>query len=66
MSVEGAMIAIEPSTGYITVMVGGAEFSVDNQFNRAMQARRQPGSAFKPFVTGGDRIKAHQHRHEPA
>lgn len=52
MSVEGAMIAIEPSTGYITVMVGGAEFSVDNQFNRAMQARRQPGSAFKPFVYG--------------
>ncbi|HPB82551.1 MAG TPA: PBP1A family penicillin-binding protein [Spirochaetota bacterium] len=52
MTVEGAMIAIEPPTGYISVMVGGREFSVNNQFNRAMQAKRQPGSAFKPFVYG--------------
>jgi len=52
MKVEGALIAIEPSTGYITTMIGGSEYSVSNQYNRAVQARRQPGSAFKPFVYG--------------
>lgn len=52
MKVEGAFIAIEPPTGYITSMVGGSEFEVSNQYNRAVQARRQPGSAFKPFVYG--------------
>lgn len=50
--VEGALIAIEPQTGYITTMVGGSAFEVDNQYNRAVQARRQPGSSFKPFVYG--------------
>jgi penicillin-binding protein 1A len=50
--VEGALIAIEPPTGYITTMVGGSAFEVDNQYNRAVQARRQPGSSFKPFVYG--------------
>lgn len=52
MKVEGAFIAIEPPTGYITSMVGGSSFEVSNQYNRAVQARRQPGSAFKPFVYG--------------
>ncbi|HOO72522.1 MAG TPA: PBP1A family penicillin-binding protein [Spirochaetota bacterium] len=52
LNVEGAIIAIEPRSGYITSMVGGSEFSVSNQYNRAVQARRQPGSAFKPFVYG--------------
>jgi len=52
MNVEGALVAIEPATGYITSMVGGTEFEVSNQFNRAVQARRQPGSAFKPFIYG--------------
>ncbi len=52
LNVEGALIAIEPKTGYITTMVGGSEFKVSNQYNRAIQARRQPGSAFKPFVYG--------------
>lgn len=52
LQVQGAMIAIEPKTGHISVMVGGSEFSVNNQYNRALQARRQPGSAFKPFVYG--------------
>jgi penicillin-binding protein 1A len=52
LKVEGAFIAVEPSTGYITSMVGGSEYSVSNQYNRAVQARRQPGSAFKPFVYG--------------
>jgi penicillin-binding protein 1A len=52
LTVQGALIAIEPKTGYITTMVGGAEFNVSNQFNRAVQARRQPGSSFKPFIYG--------------
>ncbi|MBI2878064.1 MAG: PBP1A family penicillin-binding protein [Candidatus Tectomicrobia bacterium] len=47
--VEGALLAIEPQTGYIRAMVGGYDFS-RSQFNRAVQARRQPGSAFKPFI----------------
>lgn len=53
LKVQGAFLAIEPKTGAITVMIGGSEFSPQNQFNRALQARRQPGSAFKIFVYGG-------------
>lgn len=52
IKVEGAFLSIEPSSGRITAMVGGREFAAGNQFNRALQARRQPGSAFKPFVYG--------------
>jgi len=52
LHVEGAVITIEPSTGYIQVMIGGKKFDPKNQFNRAMSARRQTGSAFKPFVYG--------------
>jgi len=52
LKVEGALIAVEPSSGYITSMVGGSKFEVSNQFNRAVQARRQPGSSFKPYVYG--------------
>jgi penicillin-binding protein 1A len=48
--VEGALIAIEPKTGYIKAMVGGSGFSTENQLNRAVQAHRQAGSSFKPFV----------------
>ncbi len=44
---QGALVAIEPHTGYIKAMVGGRG---DDQFNRATMAIRQPGSAFKPFV----------------
>ena len=48
---EGALVAIRPSTGEILAMVGGAgPFSLSNQFNRAWQARRQPGSSFKAYV----------------
>ncbi|MBI2264819.1 MAG: penicillin-binding protein 1A [Armatimonadetes bacterium] len=47
---QGALVAIEPRTGFIKAMVGGYRFSPKNQFNRAWQARRQPGSAFKIFV----------------
>jgi penicillin-binding protein 1A len=46
---EGALISIEPQTGYIKAMVGGYDF-FKSEFNRAVQARRQPGSAFKAFV----------------
>jgi penicillin-binding protein 1A len=47
--VEAAMLAIDMRTGHIKAMVGGSNFW-KNQFNRATQALRQPGSAFKPFV----------------
>jgi penicillin-binding protein 1A len=46
---EGALIAIEPQTGYIKAMVGGKNYE-ESEFNRATQAYRQPGSAFKTFV----------------
>ncbi|MBO4780462.1 MAG: penicillin-binding protein 1A [Selenomonadaceae bacterium] len=44
---QGALVALEPKTGYIRAMVGGRG---TDQFNRATMAERQPGSAFKPFV----------------
>lgn len=44
---QGALVAIEPGTGYVKAMVGGRG---SDQFNRAVMAERQPGSAFKPFV----------------
>ena len=46
---QGGVFAIDPHTGFVRVMVGGRNF-VHSKFNRAMQARRQPGSAFKPFL----------------
>jgi penicillin-binding protein 1A len=46
---EGALVALDPKTGQIRAMVGGRDYA-RSQFNRAIQARRQPGSAFKPFV----------------
>jgi penicillin-binding protein 1A len=47
--VNGALVAIDPTTGRVLAMVGGYSFSLSN-FNRATQAARQPGSSFKPFV----------------
>ncbi len=47
--VQGALVALEPQTGYIRALVGGYDFS-RSQFNRATQAIRQPGSAFKPII----------------
>jgi len=47
--VQGAIISIDNATGYVKAMVGGYDFST-SQFNRAVQARRQPGSAFKPII----------------
>lgn len=47
--VQGALVAMDPIDGAITSLVGGFDYFV-SKFNRATQARRQPGSAFKPFV----------------
>ena len=46
---QAALVALDPKTGNILAMVGGSDFSV-TPFNRAVRSRRQPGSAFKPFV----------------
>ena len=47
--VEGAIVALDPHTGRLLAMSGGYNY-LDSEFNRAVQALRQPGSAFKPFV----------------
>jgi penicillin-binding protein 1A len=46
---QGALVAMDPTTGAVRVLVGGRDF-LQSRFNRAMQAKRQAGSAFKPFV----------------
>ena len=46
---QGALVAMDPTTGAVRAMVGGRDFN-ESRFNRAMQAKRQSGSAFKPFV----------------
>lgn len=46
---QGALVLIENRTGQVKALVGGRDFN-QNQFNRAIQAKRQPGSAFKPIV----------------
>ncbi len=48
---EGAFLALEIATGAIRAVVGGFDFE-RSEFNRALQARRQPGSSFKPFAYG--------------
>jgi len=47
--VEGAIVALDPHTGRLLAMSGGYNYA-ESEFNRAIQAVRQPGSAFKPFV----------------
>ncbi len=47
--VQGCLIALEPSTGKVVALVGGRSYGA-SQYNRVIQARRQPGSTFKPFV----------------
>lgn len=47
--IEGALLAMEPQTGFVRAMVGGQNYS-KSQFNRAIQAKRQPGSSFKPVI----------------
>ncbi len=46
---QAALVAIDPATGDVLAMVGGRDFR-QSQFNRAWRSRRQPGSAFKPFL----------------
>jgi penicillin-binding protein 1A len=48
-AVEGALVALTPGDGEIKALVGGFDFTL-SQFNRAVDAHRQPGSSFKPFV----------------
>ncbi|WP_282756271.1 penicillin-binding protein 1A [Desulfuromonas thiophila] len=46
---QGALVALEPDTGFVLAMVGGYDFT-DSQFNRVTQAKRLPGSAIKPLI----------------
>ncbi len=46
---QAAILAMDPATGHVKAMVGGSNFS-RSEFNRAIQAKRQPGSAFKPLI----------------
>jgi penicillin-binding protein 1A len=48
---EGALLSIDNATGDVLAMIGGYDFA-RSEFNRAVQAQRQPGSAFKPFIYG--------------
>lgn len=48
-AVEGALVAMRPDSGAITALVGGYDFA-HSRFNRVLQAQRQPGSTFKPFI----------------
>jgi penicillin-binding protein 1B len=48
-SVQGAVVVLDPKTGSVLALVGGRDYR-RSQFNRAVQAQRQPGSLFKPFV----------------
>lgn len=48
-TVEGALITLDNDTGHILAMIGGSQFEARNQFNRAVDAAVQPGSAFKPL-----------------
>ena len=47
--VQGALLCIDPKSGYVKAMVGGRDFA-ESQFNRASTSKRQPGSAFKPLI----------------
>jgi len=46
---QGALISVDPNSGYVVAMIGGYDFE-KSEFNRAFQACRQPGSAFKPVI----------------
>ena len=48
-SVQGALVSMDPQTGYVEAMIGGYNYE-ESEFNRAFQACRQPGSTFKPLV----------------
>ncbi len=46
---QAALVALDPATGHVRALIGGRSFG-ESRFNRAVQGKRQPGSAFKPFV----------------
>src|SRR5574344_184059 len=48
-TIEGTMVSVENGTGYINALVGGSKYDQENQFIRAVQAKVQPGSTFKPL-----------------
>lgn len=54
---QGAVVVLDPQTGYIKAMVGGREHTQKRQWNRATQTARQPGSAFKPIAAYGPAIE---------
>ncbi|MFQ5645928.1 MAG: penicillin-binding protein 1A [bacterium] len=56
--VQGALVCLEAATGKIMALVGGYDF-VSSKFNRAIQAKRQPGSAFKPLIYGAALTQGH-------
>lgn len=49
LNLQASLVALDPQTGQILAMVGGKDYR-ESQFNRATEAKRQPGSTFKPFV----------------
>jgi len=49
LRLQAALVAIEPATGAVRALIGGRDFT-ESEFNRAVQAPRQPASAFKPFI----------------
>jgi penicillin-binding protein 1A len=51
LRLQAGLVAIEPGTGWVRAWVGSSDFAVD-QYDHVQQARRQPGSTFKPFVYG--------------
>ncbi len=61
---EGALVVIKPQTGEIRAMVGGRDYR-KSQFNRVAQAKRQPGSVFKPFVYLAALTHGSASNHEP-
>lgn len=48
-AIQGALVSLDPATGAVQALVGGYDFNI-NQYDHALQAARQPGSGFKPFV----------------
>lgn len=54
---EGAVVVLEPGTGYIKALVGGREHAQRRQWNRSVHTARQPGSAFKPIAVYGPAIE---------
>ncbi|MBI1748379.1 MAG: PBP1A family penicillin-binding protein [Acidobacteria bacterium] len=63
-TVQAALIALDPRTGNILAMVGGRNYA-ESQFNRVTEAKRQPGSIFKPFVYAAALDTAYTHPEAP-